>query len=59
MSVLALVEVPMLELVGVQPLIAEEVMSVYLGFASRTTVLTTLCVEQHQLGCVRTCSVLH
>jgi hypothetical protein len=56
---LALVEVPMLELVGVQPLIAEEVMSVYLGFASRTTVLTTLCVEQHQLGCVRTCSVLH
>ena len=56
---MALVEVPMLELVGVQPLIAEEAGPVYLGFASRTTVRTTLCVEQHQLGCVRTCSVLH
>jgi len=58
MSVLVLVEVPMLEPVGVQPLVVEEATSAYLGSASGTRVPITLCVGQHQLGCARTCSVL-
>lgn len=55
---LVLVEVPMLEPVGVQPLVVEEATSAYLRSASGTRVPITLCVGQHQLGCARTYSVL-